>query len=219
MERHDGCDGDGGPDVVDGHDGDDGPDGCDGGDGSMASMASVAPLDTKLKGLVLMMCWDTTTMGKWLCLLTTSAPKVHCGSERSRSSRRVDKIDGEHPEGLPCVEVWWALVASMASMASMVCRHEGALTWKSHWCLVASSGDEWWRRWVAGVLTQRALTWKSLCVPTGEGDTHSCSLIFLPDRGQTCSSFRPCCGTNLRQLLCCLFRRDSRLQFVLVQSS
>ena len=37
----------------------------------------------------------------------------------------------------------------------------------------ATSGDEWWRRWVTGVLTQRALTWKSLCVPSGEGDMHS----------------------------------------------
>ena len=56
-------------------------------------------------------------------------------------------------------------------------------------------GDEW-RRWVAGVLTQRALTWKSLYVTSGEKDMHSCSLIFLPDSEQTCSSFRPCRGTN-----------------------
>ena len=82
-----------------------------------------SPLYTKLKGLVLMMCWDTTTMEKWLCLLTIPAPEVNFGSERSGSSRRVDKIDGEHPEGLPCVEGWWALVASMASMVSTAWRH------------------------------------------------------------------------------------------------
>ena len=49
----------------------------------------------------------------------------------------------------------------MTSMASMAFdgfdgvdgRHKGALTWKSPWCLVASSGDEW-RRMAAGALTQ-----------------------------------------------------------------
>ena len=33
----------------------------------------------------------------------------------------------------------------MASMASMVCRHSGGLTWKSPWCLVAATGVEWRR--------------------------------------------------------------------------
>ena len=94
-------------DGVDGCGGFDGVDGCD----CYAAMASMAPLDTKLKGLVLMMCWDTTTMEQWLCLLTISAPTVNFGSERPRSSGRVDKIDGEHLEVLPCVEGWWALVA------------------------------------------------------------------------------------------------------------
>ena len=64
----------------------------------MASVASMAPLDTKMKGLVLIMCWDTTILEKWLCFLTISVLKVNFGSERSRSSRRVDKIDGEHLE-------------------------------------------------------------------------------------------------------------------------
>ena len=98
---------------------------------------------------------------------------------------------------------------------------------------------------MAGVLTQRALTWKSLCVPSGEGDTHSCSLIFLPNREQTCSSFCLFLVERiLRQLLCSLFGRsnllvsslfvveiliivtvvqfvltDSRLQFVFSQAS
>ena len=83
--------------------------------------------------------------------------------KRELTKEREREIDGEHPEGLPCVEGWWALVALIASMASMACGHKGALTWKSPWWRrVASNGDEWRRRWVAGVLTQRALTWKSL---------------------------------------------------------
>ena len=51
---------------------------------------------------------------------------------------------------------------------------------------------EWWRRWMAsmasmveadggglGSSTQRALTWKSLCVPSSEFGTHSGSLLFV----------------------------------------
>ena len=30
-----------------------------------------------------------------------------------------------------------------------------------------------------GSSTQRALTWKSFCVPSGEDDTHSSSLLFV----------------------------------------
>ena len=40
-------------------------------------------------------------------------------TEGSRSSRRVDKIDGGLSEGLPSIEGWWAAVATMASLASM----------------------------------------------------------------------------------------------------
>ena len=43
-----------------------------------------------------------------------------------------------------------------------------------------------WRRWLASIVdgglgssTQRALTWKSLCDPSGEDGTHSSSLIFV----------------------------------------
>ena len=57
---------------------------------------------------------------------------------------------------------------------------------------------------MAGVLTQRTLTWKSLCVPSGEGDMHSCSLIFLPNREKTFISFRPCLvEPTCVSLLCC----------------
>ena len=63
-------------------------------------------------------------------------------------------------------------------------RHEGADTGVflvlggGEWRRMATNGGVKWRRMVAGVLTQRALTWKSLCVPSDEGDMHSCSLIF-----------------------------------------
>ena len=55
--------------------------------------------------------------------------------------------------------------------------------------IVASMGGvDGWRRWVAsmggvdgglGSSTQRALTWKSLSLSSGDGDTHSCSLHFV----------------------------------------
>ena len=41
--------------------------------------------------------------------------------------------------------------------------------------MAPTGGVDWWK---LGSSTQRALTRKSLCVPSGEGDTHSvaCSL-------------------------------------------
>ena len=47
------------------------------------------------------------------------------------------------------------------------------------------------------VLTRRALTWKSLCVPRGEGEMYIGSLIFIPSlsRNEFCFS-------------CCLFGRS-----------
>ena len=42
-----------------------------------------------------------------------------------------------------------------------------------------------------GSSTQRALTWTPLSVPSGDGGTHRCSLVFLLDRQQTTSCFRP----------------------------
>ena len=38
------------------------------------------------------------------------------------------------------------------------------------WSRTSTNGDERWRRWVTGVLIQRTLMWKTLCVP--QGGTH-----------------------------------------------
>ena len=57
------------------------------------------------------------------------------------------------------------------------------------WRRVAMGGDEWWCRWVTwGADAEGADVGKSLCVPSGEGGIHSCSLIFLPDSEQICSA-------------------------------
>ena len=55
------------------------------------------------------------------------------------------------------------VVASMASLVSLVA---------SMASMVGVDGG-------LGSSTQRALTWKSLCVPSGEDDTHSSSLFFV----------------------------------------
>ena len=59
-----------------------------------------------------------------------------------------------------------------------------------------------------GSSTHRALTWKSLCVPSRDGDTHSCSLVFLQQTAD-CQLFLSLLrGFDLlRQLLCTLFDR------------
>ena len=93
--------------------------------------------NTKVNGLVSMMCWDMTFLGNWLCPLTVLAPKANFGSERSRSSRRVDEFDGEHPEGLPSTGGGWAVVAAS----------KGALTWKSP-CVLSGEGGTHRRRLV-----------------------------------------------------------------------
>ena len=202
----------------------------------LSVVVTEARRNTKRKGSLSMTCWDTTSPGKWLCPLAVMAPKVIFGSllfgplfsskigdfskmvtqkpaalratDGSRSSRRVDKIGGEHAcERKDCqiykstdvgrqikvaqrgtrskfqsVEGWWAVVATMASMASMVWMAQGGTDVNVSLVPLASSGDEWRRLatnggvdgWL-GSSTQRALTWKSLCVPSGDGGTHRCS--------------------------------------------
>ena len=66
----------------------------------------------------------------------------------------VDVFDGVDGGGFDGVEWWFGgLVASTASMVGV----DGGL----------------------GSSTQRALTWKSLCVPSGEDGAHSSSLFFV----------------------------------------
>ena len=72
------------------------------------------------------------------------------------------------------------------------------------WCLVATSGDEWWRRWVSGADTDN-VWWKSLCVPSGEGDMHNCSLMFLRTGSRFAVLFVHVVERILRQFLYSLF--------------
>ena len=50
-------------------------------------------------------------------------------------------------------------------------------------------GVDGWRRWWAGFSTQGALTWKSFCVPSSDGDTHSGSFAFRLNSVQNTSGF------------------------------
>ena len=80
-------------------------------------------------------------------------------------------------------------------------------------------GVEWWRRWLRwrrwwfgglvgvdgvdgglGSSTQRALTWKALCVPSGEDGTHSSSLFFCLNRMQDVSGVCPLLCDSLLHL-------------------
>ena len=51
--------------------------------------------------------WTSFSGLSYPCWRERDRERVNFGSERSRSSRRVHKIDGEHPEGLPCVGLRW----------------------------------------------------------------------------------------------------------------
>ena len=86
------------------------------------------------------------------------------------SSGGVDGFDG----------VDGGLVASMASMVALGRR------WRR---MVASNGGG------LGSSTQRALTWKSLCVPSGEDDTHSSGWFFVFSECRMSVAFVFCSGT------------------------
>ena len=92
--------------------------------------------------------------------------------------------------------------------------------------MVASMGGvdrwlRWWRRMVAsnggvdgglGSSTQRALTWKSLCVPGSDGDTHSRSFAFRLYGLQDNSGFLSLCRVlDLRQFAAYLARQFGQL--------
>ena len=125
----------------------------------------------------------------WLCSTTILAEE----DDGSRCSRRVNDVKVKK-ELMGC-QLWasvvaMAWVATMASMAPMVWMAQGGTDVEVPLVpmMVASNGgDEWWRRMVAsmggvdgwrrmvasmvgvdgglGSSLQRALTWKSLCVP------------------------------------------------------
>ena len=81
-------------------------------------------------------------------------------------------VDGDGVDGVDGGLGWRrVVVASMASMASNggFDGVDGGLV-----ASMASNGGV-----ELGSSTQRALTWKSLCVPSGEDDTHSGSLFFV----------------------------------------
>ena len=123
-----------------------------------------------------------------------------------------DNENDDDPEktGNQCDIPVKAALVSMASMASMasIGKHKGALTWKSPWCLW------WWRRMVASMVgvdgglgssTQRALTWKSLCVSSSDGHTHSCSFAFRLNSLQNTSGFFVPVSRSRFETVCCVF--------------
>ena len=166
----------------------------------------------------------------------------------SRSSRRVDVV--QMKEELMGSLIWsvvmaWARMASMASMVWMaqgctdvevplvllMVASNGGDGWWRRW-LASNGGVEWWRRLVASMVgvdgglgssTQRALTWKSLCVPSGEGDTNSGSLLFVKTHCMMSVAFVHCfvtvccvsCSTVLTSCLCLLLSQSS-FSFVMV---
>ena len=81
---------------------------------------------------------------------------------------------------------WWFLWLQWLRWRRRYCGWSGGVDavdgvewWRR---MVASNGgvdgfDGWHRRWWLGSSTQRALTWKSLCVPSGEFGMHSGSLL------------------------------------------
>ena len=90
-----------------------------------------------------------------------------------------------------------SMVASMAPMASMV--------------VASMDGVDGWRRWMASMVgvegglgssAQRALTWKSLCVPSGEDDTHSGSLLFVRTVCRISVAFVPVSRSHFVTICC-----------------
>ena len=89
------------------------------------------------------------------------------------------------------------LVAAMASMASMVWMAQGGTDVEVLLVpmMVATNGGDGWLAWDGGLgsSTQRTLTWKSLCVTSSDGDTHSGSFAFRLNCLQNTSGFLSLC--------------------------
>ena len=150
-----------------------------------ASLTLESQSITCVNDLLLLTSWASAKIGEFLKrdAQKSTVPRVTDGS---RSPRRVDKIDGERVEGL--LTTGWLRLAPMAPMASMVWMAQDGADVEVPLVplVVASNGVEWW----LGSSTQGALTWKSLCVPSGDGGAHRCCLFFF-DRQQTTNCFRP----------------------------
>ena len=89
--------------------------------------------------------------------------------------------------------------------------HKGALTWKSPGA--DDGGDDWWRRAVASMVgvdgglgssTQGALMWKSLCVPSSDGDTHRGSFASRLNSLQNISGFFVPVSRSRFVTVCCV---------------
>ena len=115
-------------------------------------------------------------MENWL----GSSTKKNWVDGRSRSTRRVGVVKMKKD-----------LMGSLTWFVVMTQSEEGADgLWSGRWRRWMAF-DGWRRKWLGmvasmvgvdgglGSSTQRALTLKSHCVPSGENDTHSSSLLFV----------------------------------------
>ena len=123
-----------------------------------ASMASMGPMTAQnresLTRKTVLSASEAFTDTRWdiKTIISLSSICWDRATDGPRSLRRVDKIDGERVEGLSTIG--WLRLAPMASIASMVVwMAQGGIDVEVSLVLlvVASSGVEWWRRWLAGV--------------------------------------------------------------------
>ena len=156
YDGFDGVDGgfvgvDGGFDGFDGFNGDDGgSDGVDGCSDGFVGLGGTNDVDGS---------WPQT----W----------VYGGS---RSTRRVGVVNMK--KELMGSLIWFVVMTQSEERADGLSDMD--------WLMASMDGVDGWRRWMASIVdgglgssTQRALTWKSLCVPSGVDDTHSSSLLFV----------------------------------------
>ena len=70
--------------------------------------------------------------------------------------------------------------------------------------VVAWNGVEWW----LGSSTERALTWKSLCVPSGDKGTHRCGLLLFRQTASYLCLQSVVMRANIATDFCSLFDRQ-----------
>ena len=114
----------------------------------------------------------------------------------------------------------WAMIVTtawVATMALMVWMAQGGTDLevpRVPTMVETNGGVDGWRRWIVSMVgvdgglgssAQRALTWKSLSVPSSDGDTHSGSFTFRLNSLQDISGFlSPCRVLVLWQFAACL---------------